>query len=54
MKDLAQLRSDAHTIFYSGVKAADPGNAVQRSVKVTSNFPAIASIERVIETVFQP
>ena len=35
MKDLAQLRSDAHTIFYSGVKAADPGNAVQRSVKVT-------------------
>ncbi len=35
MKDLAQLRSDALSIFHSGVKAADPENAVQRSVKVT-------------------
>jgi len=35
MKDLAQLRSDALTIFHSGVKAADPENAVQQSVKVT-------------------
>ncbi len=37
MKDLAQLRTDARTIFYSGVKAADPENAVQRSVKVTGS-----------------
>jgi len=35
MKNLAQLRSDALAIFHSGVKAADPENAVQQSVKVT-------------------
>jgi len=34
MKNLAQLRSDALSIFHSGVKAADPENAVQQSVKV--------------------
>ena len=37
MNDLAQLRTDARTIFYSGVKAADPENAIQRSVKVTGS-----------------
>jgi hydroxypyruvate reductase len=35
MKDLAQLRTDARTLFYSGVRAADPKNAVQRWVQVT-------------------
>ena len=37
MNDLAQLRTDARTIFYSGVKAADPEKAIQRSVKVTGS-----------------
>ena len=34
MKNLAQLRSDALSLFHSGVKAADPENAVQQSVQV--------------------
>jgi len=35
MKNLVQLRTDARTLFFSGVRAADPKNAVQRSVQVT-------------------
>lgn len=34
MKSLAQLRSDALSIFHDGLKAADPGNSVKRHLNL--------------------